>query len=762
MLRRVLHFFNSSDFELNGNMPYQAKLVDWHAKDCAVFDLSSDGNVYPSGWVLIDSRLRHSGSCITAKFYYDTGNGFRDADSISVVVTRKGRIHDLFQFPPKVVGLRLQLMNVTQPIELQPFIFRKIGFVERLWRMYRRTIPMLFSYSRNRRRRIGLTLWRLVHDLSGANSVAAQLRLTPPDFSYRKWLYAKWIRKHEALTQHDLMAIKQHIAQMSYPPLISVVMPVYDPPVGLLCESIDSVLNQLYPHFELCIADDASINRNVKSILDEYALRDHRIKVDFRARNGHICAASNSALSLAKGSFVALLDHDDLLAPLALYRVAVEILQHPDAEIIYSDEDKINEDGERIDPYCKPDWNSQLALSHNFVSHLGVYRTDTLRQIGGFREGYEGSQDYDLMLRVAARVQPEQIRHIPSILYHWRVRLGSTSLGNSEKDYAWDAGRRAIEDYLSRQGIKAAVFRSPNPDFYRVHYDLPAPHPKVSVIIPVKNHSVQLRRCVERLIELTIYKNYEVIIVDNGSIEPAAVEYLGGVRERSGFRVLSFLEPFNYPAMNNMAAAVAEGDVLCFLNSDIEVITASWMEEMLGCLMQRGVGVVGARLLYANNTVLHAGVILTGRDTIAMHAHAFISKDDWGYAGRACIAQDFSAVTGACMMVRRTVFEDLNGLDEVNLGEAFSDVDFCLRAGQAGWRVVYTPYAELCRHELAVLGRKKILGRKASMRREVKFMQKQWGQKLMHDPSYNQNLSKIRPDFSLNKKAILERPWLNG
>jgi GT2 family glycosyltransferase len=568
------------------------------------------------------------------------------------------------------------------------------------------------------------------------------------------------VRKHDTLSKRDVNAIRQHIAVLDNPPLISVLMPVYNVPVNLLRETIDSVLSQLYPHFELCIADDASPDAEVKAVLEEYARRDARIKVVYREKNGHISAASNTALAMAAGKFAALLDHDDLLPPHALYWVAVEVLQYPDTEVVYSDEDKINESGKRLDHYFKPDWNLQLALSQNFVSHLGVYRTETLRQIGGFREGYEGSQDYDLMLRVVARVRPEQIRHIPSVLYHWRVRPGSTALGHSEKDYAWDAGRRAIEDYLTSQGVKAAVTRSTTPVFYWVHYALPEPAPRVSVIIPTKDHGFLLRRCVESLLELTTYKNFEVIVVDNGSTESAATDYLEELRGRPDFRVLSFPGAFNYSAINNMAAATAEGEVLCLLNNDTEIITANWMEEMLGCLMQRDVGVVGARLLYSDDTVQHAGVILAGEGRIAMHAHAFIPRQERGYVGRASLAQDISAVTGACMMVRRRVFAELGGLDEKNLAVAFNDVDFCLRARQAGWRVVYTPYAELYHHESATRGGKnRNAESKALMQREAGYMRKRWGKVLKSDPYYNPNLSYERPDFSLSHTPMVSKPW---
>ena len=727
--------------------------------ECEIFDLSPGSGGFPSGWVLLDSQLIHHGHNVTAKLLVDTGHGFSDTDSIPLPVTRKGLVHELIQLPPKVMGLRWQVKNTPENFEQHPVTIRKVGFVERLGRMYFRTVPMLFRYAKKRRLRVGLTMWRLLHDLSGAYAVAAQLRLSPPDWNYRKWQYARWIRKHDTLTQQDVTAIRRHIEALTNPPLISVLMPVYNVPANLLRETLDSVLDQLYPHFELCIADDASTDPDVISVLEAYANRDPRIKVAFRKRNGHISAASNSALALASGTFVALLDHDDLLSPHALYWVAIEILQHPDAGIIYSDEDKITEDGNRLDAYHKPDWNPQLALSQNFVSHLGVYRTDMVRQIGGFREGYEGSQDYDLMLRMAERISPSQIRHIPAILYHWRIRPGSTALGHSEKDYAWEAGRKAIEDYLSRQQTNATVSRAPSPVFYRVNYVLSAPFPKVSVIIPTRNQYNLLRRCIDSLRDLSTYRNFEVIIIDNDSNESDAIDYLEILRTTPGFRVLSYPGQFNYSAMNNRAASIAEGEILCLLNNDTEIITASWMEEMLGCLLQREVGVVGAKLLYPDNTIQHAGIILSDGSRIAMHAHAFIPGNSRGYVGRACIAQDFSAVTGACMMTTREIFNSLGGLDEVNLAVAFNDVDYCLRAREAGWRVVYTPYAELYHHESASRGRKRTKESKARMLREVEYMRNKWSDVLKHDPAYNPNLNRVRLDFTLSHAPIIDHPW---
>jgi GT2 family glycosyltransferase len=715
------------------------------------FELEPIAGTLPRSWVLFTADATPGASAYSARLVMDTGAGFSEADSIRLHVTRQGIVNELIRLPS---GVRRILWQSAGPFRPQSVSIKETGAVERIWRMVRRIVPAYFSHSWKKRGRCGLTLTRLLLDLPGAYEAAGRLRALPATRAYKRWL-----NRHDTLSGRDLDRVVGHIRRMESRPLFSILMPVFNTPERLLREAIESVFGQIYPHWELCIADDNSDAAHVRPLLEEYARRDARVKVNYQSATGHISRASNAALSLATGEFIALLDHDDVLAPLALYWVAAELQRHPTAQIVYSDEDKIDEDGERFTPYCKPDWNPQLALSQNFVNHFGVYRAETVRSIGGFRVGYEGSQDYDLMLRVSELARPDQILHVPAILYHWRATAGSTALSVGEKNYAWEAGRRAIEDHLRRRGVEAEVSRCDRHTYYRVRFSLPKSPPKVSIIIPTRDSLELLSRCVESVVSRTSYSNYEVLVIDNGSVESGAREYLDSLRGRHGFRVLSYAQPFNYSAMNNLAVGLAEGELVCLLNNDTEVITPEWLQEMAGCLLQPGVGVVGARLLFQDRRVQHAGV-LVGVGGIANHVHAFMPRDHPGYFARAWLAQDWSAVTGACMMIRRSLYDEIGGMDAAHLAVAFNDVDFCLRARAAGWRVVYTPHAELYHHESATRGADKSRKRKAQARRERDYMRRRWGRELNEDPFYNPNLSSKRPFFTLSPKPRIRKPWL--
>lgn len=560
--------------------------------------------------------------------------------------------------------------------------------------------------------------------------------------------YQEWTRRFDTLSELDVTVLKIKTQALPEKPLISILLPVFKTPEALLRKAIDSVLAQIYPHWELCIADDASGMPTIQRLLAEYGERDSRIKVMLREVNGHISAASNSALELATGRYVALLDHDDELAPSALYRVVEEICANPDAALVYSDEDKIDLHGVRSAPYFKPDWNPDLFLSQNFICHLAVYRTDIVRAVGGFRPGLEGSQDYDLALRVVERIKPEQIRHIPRILYHWRMIPGSTALGGAdEKPYAVIAALRALDEHLARQSIAAKAMEANDVHgMYRVRYALPENPPLVSLIIPTRNGVRILRQCVESITEKTDYPNYEILVVDNGSDDRETLGYLRMLEQNGTARVIRDDRPFNYPALNNGAVRHAKGEIVGLLNNDVEVISASWLSEMVSHARRPEIGAVGARLWYPNDTLQHGGVILVCG--VAGHAHKYLPRGEYGYFGRAVLIQNYSAVTAACLVMRKEVFLEVGGLDE-NLAVAFNDVDFCLRIQQAGYRNLWTPYAELYHHESLTRGHENSPEKIARFNREVAYMQQRWGKLLLNDPAYNPNLTWEREDFSL-------------
>lgn len=557
--------------------------------------------------------------------------------------------------------------------------------------------------------------------------------------------YLQWVRRHDTMDAGKRDAIARRVAALGSRPLIAVLMPVYNPDPQWLRAAIESVRAQLYPHWELCIADDASPSPEVRKILQAYSESDSRIKVVFRPGNGHISAASNSALEAVSAPWAALMDHDDLLAEDALYWVAEKIDTHSEVRLIYSDEDKINDAGERFDPYFKPDWNLDLFRSQNMFSHLGVLATDLMREVGGFRVGMEGSQDWDLVLRCVERLQPEQIAHVPRVLYHWRVHPESTARSMSAKPYAAVAGERALNEHFARIGVAAqAEYLGMG---YRVRYALPDTPPLVSLIIPTRNAAGLVRQCVESIVARTTYPHWEIILVDNGSDDPAALDDFRRLAQRPRMRVIRDDRPFNYSALNNAAVAQAEGEVVALVNNDVEVLTPGWLSEMVGIALQPDVGAVGARLWYPDRTLQHGGVVL-GMGGIAAHAHKGLPAGLNGYAGRAALIQGFSAVTAACLVIRRSVYQAVGGLDEHNLGVAFNDVDFCLRLREAGYRNVWTPYAELIHHESATRGQDLSPEKKARFDRERDFMRQRWGDWIGHDPAYSPNLTLDAEDFS--------------
>ncbi|RDI28420.1 GT2 family glycosyltransferase [Pseudacidovorax intermedius] len=571
------------------------------------------------------------------------------------------------------------------------------------------------------------------------------------DWEFRRKLrpgndYGRWVREHDTITPQQREALRARAAALADGPLISVLMPCYNPDPQFLRAAIASVQAQLYGRWQLCIADDASPAPEVRQVLEACQAEDPRIQVVFRPKNGHISAASNSALDLVQGEWIALMDHDDLLPEDALLRVAECVRDHPDAQLVYSDEDKVDDQGQRSDPYFKPDWNLDLFRSHNMFSHLGVLRTALVREVGGFRQGLEGSQDWDLVLRCVERIAPSQIVHIPRVLYHWRIHVQSTAKSMDAKPYAAVAGERALDEHFQRLGIQAkAEYLGYG---YRVRYALPSPPPLVTLIIPTRNALALVRQCIESIQKRTEYPNWEIILVDNGSDDPAALAYFERLAQQPNIRVLRDDRPFNYSALNNQAVALARGELVALVNNDIEVMSPGWLSEMVSLAMQPGVGAVGARLWYPDMTLQHGGVIL-GPGGCAVHAHKALPRGLNGYAGRAALVQSFSAVTAACLVVRKSLYEQVGGLDEVNLTVAFNDVDFCLRLREAGYRNVWTPYAELLHHESATRGEDVAPEKRERFERELAFMQQRWGALIDHDPAYSPNLTLLLEDFSL-------------
>ena len=577
----------------------------------------------------------------------------------------------------------------------------------------------------------------------GPQAVASAVyRATDQSFSY-----AEWIAQNEA-PAHLYSHFKEKSLGWQHQPLVSVVMPTYNSPLHFLAQAIESVQAQVYPHWELCIADDASTNPEVQAFLKEAAQKDTRISIVFRSQNGHISESSNSALEIAKGEWVALLDHDDLLHPMALYELVNTLQSHPEAQIVFSDEDKIDETGERFGPYFKTDYNPELMWAQNMISHLGCYKKSTLDAIGGFRKGFEGSQDYDLALRVIQRSKPYQIVHIPRVLYHWRAIIGSTALAPNEKPYAETASRKALVEHLAALQIPASVEPAPDLSYMnRVRPLLQKPDPLISLLIPTKDGIDLLKQCIQSVQQKSSYKFYEILVVNNNSLLAESHIYFDQLK-REGIRVLDYPHPFNFSAINNFAAAEARGEYLCLMNNDIEVQSSGWMEEMLSFAQLDHAGAVGARLWYPGNQGLQHGGVVVGLGGVAGHAHVGLKKNEKGYFGRPVLHHRCSAVTAACLMIKKSTYFAVGGMDE-QIAVAFNDVDFCLRLGDAGYHCVYTPSAELIHHESATRGddlsdenRNRFMGEEA-------FMKARWGERLNRDPFFSPNLSFSHTDFRM-------------
>ena len=546
-----------------------------------------------------------------------------------------------------------------------------------------------------------------------------------------------------------MTALGQKIEDLGITTTFSVVMPVYNPPLDYLRQAIESVQAQVYPHWEICIADDASPNAAVRELLTELAAQDPRIKLVFREKNGHISAATNSALEIATGDYIALMDNDDLLPPHALAYMALAAHQHPQAGLIYSDEDKVTEDNVRQAPYFKCQFNYELFLSQNMISHFGVYRRSVLEEIGGFRVGYEGAQDWDLALRVIEKVGPENIVHVPRVLYHWRIFPGSTALALEEKDYALKAQIESITSHLQRIGKPdTQVYPAPGiPGLLRIKHRLPDPLPLVSIVIPTRDRVELLSMCVNSILEKTAYPNYQIVVVDNGSTDEKALAYLDSIAKDERVKVIRADIPFNYSALNNLGVAQTDGEYLVLMNNDIEITQTDWLEEMLAFACQPDIGCVGAQLWYPNNTLQHGGVVL-GIGGVASHAHKGIPRGNFGYFGRASAHQMFSAVTAACLMIRKSTYQAVDGFDET-LKVAYNDVDFCLKVRAQGLRNLYNPFASFIHHESASRGSDQEGSNQQRLAAEAAIMKQRWGALIADDPAYSPNLTLLGDDFSM-------------
>ena len=547
--------------------------------------------------------------------------------------------------------------------------------------------------------------------------------------------YAFWLDENKRRPKYE---------KLKYRPLISFLVPVYNVDERYLKECLDSILAQKYDNFEVCVVDDASTNEGTIRVLKEYEV-NKKIRIKYRKKNGHISRATNDALKMAKGEYVALMDNDDIIPEDALYEVVKVLNNDKKIDMIYTDEDKIDLDGERCDPNFKSDWAPDSLLSSNYMSHFGVLRRSIVNEIGGFRVGYEGAQDYDLYLRFTEKT--DRIYHIAKILYHWRMVPGSTSMEIDNKNYALERGRRALEDALKRRKVKGRVGIAEKCPYYYVEYDVIG-KPKVSIIIPTRNLAKILRKCLESVYEKTTYQNFEVIVVDNGSTEEDIFLLFDEYKKRhSNFKVVDADFEFNYAKINNLAVKEAKGDYILLLNNDVEVITPDWIEILLGYAEQEHIGAVGAKLIYSDNTVQHGGVIL-GLG-VASHAFVDVPRDAIVWGGRLSVPYNYSAVTAACLMVKKVKWDEVGGLEE-NLKVAYNDVDFCLKLLNKGYYNVFVPMVELYHYESKSRGKDDTPAKKQRFEYEQEYMRKKWKKRIDDDEFYNPNYSRLE-SYKLDK-----------
>lgn len=553
--------------------------------------------------------------------------------------------------------------------------------------------------------------------------------------------YEEWYRNHRP-SMEEYQKQREH--EFDYQPLISILVPVYHTPEEFLKQMIQSVRKQTYGNWELCVANADPADRRTAEILAVAASKDPRIKITDVPENEGIAQNTNAALKIAAGEYVGLLDHDDLLTPDALFEVVKAVNEQGRPEALYSDEDKVTTDlSEHFQPHMKPDFNKDLLRSNNYITHFFVASKNLADRVGGFDGAYNGAQDYDFILRCTE--QAEGIVHIPRILYHWRVHKASTADNPASKMYAFDAGKRAIEAHLKRCMEPGAVSHTKDLGFYKVKYPVKG-SPLVSIIIPNKDESETLAQCLES-IERSSYQNYEIIIVENNSEKEETFAYYGKIQS-DRIRIVFWPDEFNYSAINNFGASEAKGDYLLLLNNDVQVITEDWLEELLSNCQREDVGIVGAKLFYPDDTIQHAGIVI-GIGGVAGAVFTGLPGVYSGYLHKASIQQDLSAVTAACMMVKRSVYEELGGLEE-KLKVAFNDVDFCLRARDKGYLVVYNPEVKLYHYESKSRGTEDSKEKIRRFQNEIEYMRSHWLKLLKEgDPMYNPNLTLTKWDYSL-------------
>jgi len=777
------------------------------------FEMTFSPDLPQGGWYYLEAALvRNNGSrdsSIRADIYREN----KESISIPIPTNLRGSVREVFFLPSNVSALHWLPTAAPGFFSQSPLLVHKITPLESgLRRMYRVIFDLWRFRNRKSATRAGLTGWGAISNLQDAYRRTATLRI-------KRLMgndYSAFIALNDTLKEADLRAMRKQVPELPLRPVISLIMPVQAPIVEFFRESLDCVIGQIYPHWELLLAGDFSVDIQSHAIAHEYRSKNVQVKIISLKPGADLSATLNSALEQVQGQFVARINQHDLIPKHALFFLAREISKYPDAVLIYTDDDSIDDTNKRHDPRFKPDWNPDLFISYNYLANLTLYRTSRALALGGYRPDFEGAEDYDLSLRYLRDIPATKIRHIQRVLYHSRTTgqhlvlthsplrgegwgegantVDSSSAKPSPAGEGWvrgsqnkgrglfesphpspfdtaqdrllpegegahalkstvlerghhQSGKRALAAYF--EGSGAIVEDGLAPGLYRIKHPLSAQPPRVSIIIPTRDRVDILKKCIDSIQQKTDYENWEMLVVDNQSVESDTHDYFKQIQGESRIKVICYEKPFNYSALNNFAVQYAQGEILALLNNDVEVIAEEWLSEMVSHAMRPEIGAVGAKLLYANGLVQHAGVIV-GLGGVAGHAHKYLKADDHGYCHRAVVTQNLSAVTGACLVVRKSCYQEVGGLNEADLAVAFNDIDFCLKLVVAGYRNIFTPYARLYHHESISRGHDDTPEKHVLFVQEFEYMKKTWGARLQEDPAYNPNLTSEFEDFSLN------------
>ncbi|MCB0414275.1 MAG: glycosyltransferase family 2 protein [Bdellovibrionales bacterium] len=705
-------------------------------QDSPKLELNKEQKNLPEGWVEIGGEWE-SESQIPRKFIikvvYDSEspNAFRNFYIYSQGEQTFNAVLQIWNGVEKIL-----ICSVHESLAIKRVSLKKMGKFNILMKV----LKALFSnniYLNFRKKAFYLKRYGLV----GLKKFAQDI-LINGDLSYRGWIDA-----FETPYLQNSYYFSTKIKSFTFKPKISVIMPVYNTPLKMLEESIKSVIEQFYDNWELCIADDASTDFRVVNLLKKYEKKDSRIKVVYRLKNGYISSASNDALNKATGEYVALMDHDDTLSPNALFEIVDNINRNPNLKFIYSDEDKLDIRSNRLMPTFKPDWSPNLLDSCNYLNHLTVIEKMLVDSVGGWSGDFPGSDDYDLFLKCTEKLTPDEIGHIPMVLYHWRVWEKSVSASSKTAKRCFESGKRALQQSFFRRNLAVDIL-DVDKVWYNVRYKLPEKEPLVSIVIPTKDKLGLLKQTIDGLLYETNYQSLEIIIVNNNSEQEETIHYLNNlVKSHINIKVINNTEKFNWAYLNNLGVRESRGSIVGLLNNDLKMIHKNWLKELIGYVLRPNIGVVGPKLLYPNNTIQHAGVVI-GIGGIAGHSHKGFNVHESGYAGRLVLTQNVSAVTGACLFVRKSIYEQVGGISE-EFRVAFNDVDFCLKVLKAGYFNVFNPHSCLYHLESATRGSDEAPERREEFKKESKLLRERWKIHLIGDRFYNPNLTLQKEDFTL-------------